>query len=303
MLQYSLSRKENLIADYLELHKGKTKDTKIVVHENCRKDFTNPLRESHQLSSTSSNENTYKRRSQVMKFEGKLHCLFCGKNIEEDSKHPDRNPSHKAEIPNKESIIRKCTERGDDWASEVKMRLEGCTDLVAADVRYHRQCRVNFFIARYKPSESSGIGRPQDKDQDNCFNKLCSWLESQTEVFTLREIEEEMKKISGTGDAYTVKYIEMRLKSKYKEYVYFVKSPGLPTKVIFRDMENYILSEFWNRESKENKDPDRQEDKYEDNIYLIKTAANLILNEVRCMDTNTEYYPTTDDINSSYHHY
>ena len=78
----------------------------------------------------------------------------------------------------------------------------------------------------------------------------------------------------------------MRLKSKYKECVHFVKSPGLPTKVIFRDMENYILSEFWNRESKENKDPDRQEDKYEENIHLVATAANLILNEVRCMDAN-----------------
>ena len=235
-----------------------------------------------------------KRRSQVQIFQWKSHCLLCGDTLDFDSKHPDRNPTHKAEIPSTSSLKAMCKTRGDAWASEVEMRISGCTDLVAVEAEYQRQRRQNFYSRRDKPVKSKAIkkkfGRRKNEDLDTSFSQLCNWLEQQAEVFTLTELEVKMKEITESGEAYTVKWMETKLNERYKDLVYFVREPGLPTKVCFTDMANSILSDAWYA--------DRKENIGEENLRVISAAARLLLNEMRCTVYRSEFYPSSDDIRS-----
>ena len=63
------------------------------------------------------------------------------------------------------------------------------------------------------------------------------------EFFTLLEGQDERKIYSETGEAYSVTWLEKNLQVKYKDLIYFFLITGMPTKVCFRDMANYILSD------------------------------------------------------------
>ena len=46
------------------------------------------------------------------------------------------------------NLLECCKERGDLWAFEVKNRLQGCIDLVAAEAVYHDSCLTKFMLKR-----------------------------------------------------------------------------------------------------------------------------------------------------------
>ncbi|VDI78340.1 Hypothetical predicted protein [Mytilus galloprovincialis] len=96
------------------------------VHQLCRKTYTNPndikkykkeklvLREIH--------TNTPKLRSKSH-FDFKHHCLFCG-NEATDSKKKDKNVFQVRTDDFESRIQDACDLRNDDWAAEVRGRLE-----------------------------------------------------------------------------------------------------------------------------------------------------------------------------------
>lgn len=53
-------------------------------------------------------------------------------------------------------------------------------------------------------------------------------------------------------------------------------------------MVNYILSDAWERDHKGSTS---------ENKRVITAVANLILNEVKCMDASSENYPIVETIN------
>ena len=53
-------------------------------------------------------------------------------------------------------------------------------------------------------------------------------------------------------------------------------------------MVNYILSDAWERDHKGSTS---------ENKRVITAVANLILNEVKCMDASSEYYSIVETIN------
>ena len=183
---------------------------------------------------------------------------------------------------------------GNNYNPPVEMRMSGSTDLVEVEAEYHRQCRQNFYSRRDKPVKSNATkkksGRRKNEDLDASFGQLYNWLEQQAEVFTLTELEGNMKEITESGEAYTAKWIETKLKEQYGDLVYFVREPGLPTKVCFTDMANSILSDAWCA--------DRNENIGEDNLRVLSAAARLLLNEMRCTDYQSEFYPSSNDIRS-----
>ena len=54
--------------------------------------------------------------SQDPKFQWKLHCLFCGEELENKNSHPERRPTHKVELLSPYSIQVMC-----QWTSEVEI--------------------------------------------------------------------------------------------------------------------------------------------------------------------------------------
>ena len=95
------------------------------------------------------------RRSEQLKFLFLQHCLFCGEksDVVKDPKHPGRwRPAYSCRegetFGNKglrEATLEACEVRKDTQSEQIRVRMGGVlTDLHAADVRYHVDCKATF---------------------------------------------------------------------------------------------------------------------------------------------------------------
>ena len=76
-------------------------------------------------------------------------------------------------------------------ADTVRRRVSSCSDLVAEEARYHRQCRDNFNVASLKCTSTS------------CFVKLCNWLEMEGDLYSVAELYDQMKKLAVSDEIYS----------------------------------------------------------------------------------------------------
>ncbi|KAK3924287.1 LOW QUALITY PROTEIN: Putative membrane protein insertion efficiency factor [Frankliniella fusca] len=82
----------------------------------------------------------------------------------------------------------------DEWAAQVQLRVNSVLSLFAADARYHLQCYRNFTHPRHlaAPSPSPSPchrGRLPSLPQQQGFNELCSYIESNEECqFSLEKL-------------------------------------------------------------------------------------------------------------------
>ena len=217
-----------------------------------------------------------KRRSEIQDFEWNTHCLLCGDILDFNCTHPNRNRTHKAEIPSTSSIRAVCKCMGEAWAAEVELQLPGCI-VVAAEAEYHRQCRQNFYSNRSNPIKSKSdkkkaAEKHKDEHLHNGFIQLCAWLEQQIEAFTMKELEEKMKRLTESGKSYSSKWIGQKLTEHYQDLVYFVSKLGIATKVFFTDIANSTLSDAWYEE--------RKNKIQEENLRVTSAVARLLLNEM-----------------------
>ena len=138
-------------------------------------------------------------------FNWKKNCFYCGEEFIKDKKHPDRNKTicKSSELESKNTVIRKCKERGDKWVEEVSRRLSLSIDLVASDAEYHKQCKANFFICKDIPGQKNVVktpGPPASEPMKQTFENLCDWLDNQAELFTIKELHEKLCSISKSGE-------------------------------------------------------------------------------------------------------
>ena len=131
----------------------------VFCHKNCVSTYTSKTHIKRYLSKKvdSEIEPTKKRsRRSAESFSFQKHCLFCGEHCDSqlDSKNPSRwrrvvqcrtadcGPGQKAF---KEAILETCDQRGDEWAHQVRLRIQGAvSDLHAADAQYHKDCMAKF---------------------------------------------------------------------------------------------------------------------------------------------------------------
>ena len=279
LIDYSQKRSNKPLEFFLnQRHDG---NEPVYVHQACRRDFTNARRIKVKELDADIDGNTNMRRSQVETFQWKTHCLFCSKVLMNDDRHPGRyDKVVKAEVCSKKNLFDKCIERGDKWADDVKRRLSDCIDLVASDAVYHKQCQSNFFTNKGMPglketNTEKTPGRPTNTIMQQNFDKLCDWHEKQTDLFTIAELRTKMCSPAGeNSEVYTIKRMKQKIEERWKHYVFFTNEPGRSNVVCFIDMASSILPEKWYNEKKENELEERER--------VIKRAADLIRNEVRC---------------------
>ena len=100
------------------------------------------------------------RRSDVALFNFKTQCLYCGLDCPlapVDPRHPERwkkaclaaSTEHfcaqrKIIISQKQHIQEVCRLKQDELGDQVLLRSEAITDVVASDVRYHKDCKTKF---------------------------------------------------------------------------------------------------------------------------------------------------------------
>ena len=132
---------------------SETKDLTFNYHKDCVSRYTSKSNTKHGKKYTEARLPPLKKlRHSIAPFDLFTQCLYCSENcvLEKDPKHPDRwKPAYLCRstlskrdgnmVSYKQNILDKCSERGDQWAEDVCLCIEGAvSDLHAAEARYHR---------------------------------------------------------------------------------------------------------------------------------------------------------------------
>ena len=127
-------------------------------------------------------------RSEIPKFSFKEHCMFCGDPciMDYDPKHPNRwrrvvlcrTADRYGQRTFKQVILNVCESRNDEWASYVKIRIQGAvSDLHAADARYHEDCKSSFMAPRSVRAAAGGT-KPKETE-DTAFQCTISQMSNE----------------------------------------------------------------------------------------------------------------------------
>lgn len=292
LIQYS----DFLQDDQLKLFLVKRRSTNGVVkiHRACQKAIHNDLKRKGTRPRTKlAKIPKVVTRSNVTDFDWIENCLYCTEKCIDQSKHPDRSKFRKVcTLPFKDSILKVCTERDDEWAADVKRRVLDCHDLVAAEARYHTTCIERFSLKVNKTrSNLTSPGRPVSSSGQKHFDAVCEWLETEAEVYSLSEIHRKMIELAGLNDdVYSKSWLETKLIAKYGEHIVFVKAAGKSSVVCFKGMAEFLVNDKWFVNRKLDTDDEAKR--------IILTASKLILDNIRSAKFNCEQYPTREEIES-----
>lgn len=251
------------------------------MHENCRKTF---LKETgaHKISS----ENLSSSRSEFI-FEE--NCLFCGEHAEFlPNGKSKQTVFHVKKLQFRETIIRIINERKDDWAQEVRLRIQNEADLVAVKAIYHQQCNVNFRTNRNIPNtenKSAKKGAPINVPLQNSFLRLVEFLEISHEPYSTSELTEKFKEFS-EGETYTVRYLKNKLTTHFGDRILFLSRNGLTDLVVMRETSEQIIKKYYEEKGKSTAD------------VVMESAAKIVLDDIDAIENNKDAYPSPAEIAS-----
>ena len=124
--------------------------TPVYIHSSCRKTIYKRVKS---VNNKSHNDVPKSPRptlpcDSIVTFDFKTHCFIYSEKCGKDERHPDRTKEWcRAEtLGSHDTILKLCSERleklpNDQQVVSIKRRILSCTDLVAAEGRYHKKCR------------------------------------------------------------------------------------------------------------------------------------------------------------------
>ncbi|VDH98232.1 Hypothetical predicted protein [Mytilus galloprovincialis] len=246
------------------------------VHLHCQRSYVNPIviKGLNRKSTSSAPLATPPKLRSQKQFSFQEDCLFC-------------------------ELI--CIERKDEWATEVKGRIEFARDLHAVDALYHSSCNTNFRTGKNVPqlfspkSDKSQIKRGRPNTNDQHFLKVLDFLEdNDDEQLTIKDLVDRMKALCG-DEAYSQPYMKQKVQEHYGSSILITELNGKPNVVTFRQTASTIIHNFYKESQLKKSDEDSK-------LFLLKTAAALIKSEIRSMPVDKNYYPSNNDILSHEKH-
>jgi len=135
-------------------------------------------------------------------------------------------------------------------------------------------------------SSSTKKGRPV-KETDG-FDALCEWIETEGELHTLEDLRNQLICITGSKDVYTTTSIKRKLEKKYGTDISFNEVSGRCNVVCLSNIAKHIINDLWYENR--NKDVESEAER------IVKTAAKLILSEIRSQYFDCDNYPSKEDI-------
>lgn len=292
LIEYSKSTNNDQLTNLLLDRKAN--GTIVRIHRECQKSVYNERKRksSEPIERSTKIKKDAARRSENSKFDWKRLCMFCEMDCVVDDRHPDRIDWRQVEVLSmRENLLVVCSSRSDRIAKSLERKLLDIenSDLVAVEARYHFQCRKDF---KPKLPEETTPGRPINKDRQFYFDEVCTWLESEAEIYTLSEIYNHMLEVAGSEEkVYSRKWLKTKIKERYGDHVTFTEVEGKSTKVCFGNMVDYLITDKWyqNRKSNTIAEADR----------IVSLAAKIVLNDIRTAKFDCEWYPSTDMIQST----
>lgn len=273
------------------------------VHKKCRLDVirTQYVKKKSSVEDTVEQPRVISRRSKTSSFNSKENCIFCGQGAKFDGKKRGFDTIPVRTIDFQNSIAKVCKERNDEWSDLVLGRLEYAQDLHAADTVYHQACSVNFRTGKSIPVQYSGEyesntktskpGRPVDNLKSSAFMKVVDYLEeNDDEQTTVADLVCKMGEfLEGTGEEpYSSVYMKSKLQDYFKHKIIITTLQGVDNVVTFKQTVESVINEFYSKPRQENSDEERKR--------IIKTAAELIKNDVKSIDASYDVYPSSADM-------
>lgn len=141
-------------------------------------------------------------------FDYKTDCIFCGCSDPYDGKKSEFRLTPARTFDLRETILQACERYHSEWVNTVKPRVLFISDLLAADVVYHKQCAVNFNTGKQMPqifasrqSEDPTVpkyrklsGRPKDEVRNEAFLQVTRYLEdNDDEQTTVNDLIDRMR--------------------------------------------------------------------------------------------------------------
>jgi len=168
LIEYAKVFEHDELRSYL-VEKEERKEA-VLIHKDCQKNTGNAMRKRKRdgnKSEAGTKQQKLSTRKSIDTFDWKTQCFFCGDVCEKDEKHPDRRTIFSVTFLHyRETILKFCDCRKDDWASEVKRRVLNCFDLVHAEAKYHDDCR-KFFTESYQNRENHDQKEDQQTTPSN----------------------------------------------------------------------------------------------------------------------------------------
>ena len=138
-----------------------------MIHADCGKRFTDEEKKSVDSQPTNS-----KRLKTI--FMWKTLCFFCEKTVNKDYKSSNEF-SQVMTLKVKERVLKRASERENEWGKTVENRLLSSNDLVTEEAIYHKACIGKFCLRKTSVYEKPG--RPVNTEMFNGFKAICAWLE------------------------------------------------------------------------------------------------------------------------------
>ena len=281
-----------------------------IVHVKCRQEYINSRNiESHRKHSlTNENKEAEKHllRSSGL-FDYKTDCIFCGCSDPYDGKKSEFRLTPARTFDLRETILQACERYHSEWVNTVKPRVLFISDLLAADVVYHKQCAVNFNTGKQMPqifasrqSEDPTVpkyrklsGRPKDEVRNEAFLQVTRYLEdNDDEQTTVNDLIDRMRSFIAEEncEAYSFPYMKKQLLKYFGDRIIITEINGKPNVVTFQSTACRILYDFHTQNPK---DPEQEK------AQIIKTAAKLIKHDIKAIQKSKDEYPSTTEMQSS----
>jgi len=298
LLNYAKKRTRDvdLVERLKEQERLKINERKIKVHRDCQRFAYN---ESRKRALSPLKKTTSRKKSKLSRstFDWRNNCMFCGEICHINTKNPDRNECQEVtELSFKDEVLLTCEKRGKK-GDVIAIRVRGCHDLVATDARYHKSCLSIFHnlakplnIGNYRKEnvQNVKVGRPEEEEKRLHFDRLCDWMEGEAELYTITELHSKMIEMAGSETVYGTKWLKTKLKDKYEDHIFFAELNGKSDVVCLKDTASLFINNTWYEA--------REEDADKDSERIIKTAAKLILSDIRSAKIEKENYPTEEEI-------
>ena len=156
--------------------------------------------------------------------------------------------------------------------------------LVAAEAKYHHDCRRAFFLETGQDKKTKGShGRLVDEKNSVAFEELCVFLDSNDECqYSLGELVDHVDNFLEGGEGYTYKQLKSKLSCHHGDNITITCIPGKSSILTFKDVAHKILQGKWYTE--------RCADENDERIRIVKMAASIIRDDIRLRPYNCDEY-------------
>lgn len=267
----------------------------IRLHTECRKKYTRDesitalqkQQSAADPSSSAQGSSLPQTRSSVKTlFEFKIKCFFCADIVDEEYfkkqlKKPIKARRDAFYCRSKEmitTVLNAADRRNDEKAQEVRLRLSGISDLVAANGVYHLDCYQQF-VSHKPPEEDRKRGRPEADYIRKAMEEIYSLIENCEEC----QFSFEQLRSAVSGDVPSNDTIKRKLKDKYGKRIIIAVGVGWRDATIcFNDVGFKILKSWYD---------DRKADESDERLRIVQAAAKIIRQDVQGNVYDATVYP------------